>query len=113
MTLPKVNRSLAVASALGWIWAIFMALVSIAVAIPAASRSAGEAVQMIAPALLSVASGAAAHGIRRRRWPYLAVGASVGWVAFLAMVRLKISLPGIGLNLAILGLVLTNMRQFR
>jgi len=113
MTLPHVNRQLAAAAILGWVWAVFMLLVSVAVAIPALSAGAGEAASMLAPAALAVASAAGAHGVRRRKWPYVALGAAAAWIAFLVLVPLKISLPGIGLNLAILGLVLTNLRKFR
>lgn len=115
MALPKVNRQLAVAALLGWIWAILMLLISIAVTIPALSAGVKEAVPMILPAALSVATAVAAHGVRRRRWPYVALGAAAAWIAFLVLVpvNVKISLPGIALNVAILGLVLTNLRQFR
>jgi hypothetical protein len=86
--------------------------VSVAVAIPAAARGGGAA-SMAIPAALAVASAVGAHGVRRRRWPYVALGASAAWIAFLVIVPLKVSLPGIALNVVILGLVLTNLRRFR
>lgn len=115
MTLPKVNRQLAVAAVLGWIWAAIMGLLTAVLTIPALSAGRAEAAAMIVPALLCVATAAGSHGIRRLRWPFLALGAASGWIAFLVTTPFSatIRMPGVVLNVVILGLVLTNMRNFR
>jgi hypothetical protein len=112
VTSPAPSTALSVASALGFVWAALMLVLSIAVAIPAAAQGAGAAAMAI-PAALSVASALGAHGVRRRRWPYVALGASAAWIAFLVLVPLKVSLLGIAVNIAIMGLVVTNLRRFR
>ena len=106
------STALSVASTLGFVWAVLMLVLSVAVAIPAAAQGAGAAA-MAVPAGLAVASAAGAHGVRRRRWPYVALGASAAWIAFLVLVPLKVSMPGVALNVAIMGLVVTNLRRFR
>jgi hypothetical protein len=112
---PTRSMALDVASVLGWMWAGIMLVLSIAAAIPAAAAGgAGAGAQMALPAALAVASAFGAHGVRRRQWPWIALGASAAWIAFLVLVPLRIiMMPGIGLNVAILGLVLTNLRKFR
>lgn len=113
MTSPAPSNALSVASALGFVWAAVMLVLSIAFAIPAAAQGAGAAA-MAVPAALSVASALGAHGVRRRRWPYVALGASAAWVAFLVLVPLKVvGFLGIAVNVAIMGLVVTNLRRFR
>lgn len=104
--------SLAVASTAGYGWGAVMLLVSIAVAIPAVADGR-PVVNLALPLALSVASLAGAHGVWHRRRPFVAVGASAAWIAFLVMVPLKLSLAGVALNVVILGLVLTNVRRFR
>lgn len=115
MSLPKVNRQLAAAALLGWAWAAIMGLLTALLTIPALSAGGAEAAAMIVPALLCVATAAASHGIRRLRWPFLALGAASAWIAFLVTspVSAKVGTPGVVINAAILGLVLTNMRRFR
>jgi hypothetical protein len=110
---PPVPKQLAAASFLGYAWGAVMLALSVAVTIPALSQGPGAAGAMLVPAVLAVASGVGAHGVRRRRWPYVALGASAAWIAFLVLVPLKVSLLGIAVNIAILGLVLTNLRRFR
>lgn len=111
---PPTFTALGAASILGYVWAALMLLVSVAVAIPAAAAGGARgAAPMAIPALLSVASAAGAYGVRRARRPHLALGASVGWIAFLVLVPLTLSFAGIALNTVILGLVLTNLRRFR
>lgn len=112
MTSTSPSLALSIASTLGFVWAALMLVLSIAVAIPAAAQGAGAA-SMALPAALAIASGLGAHGVRRRRWPYLALGSSAAWVAFLVLVPLKVSLLGIALHIAITGLVVTNLRRFR
>jgi hypothetical protein len=113
VTSPAPSTALSVASALGFVWAALMLVLSIAVAIPAAAQGAGAAA-MALPAALAVASALGAHGVRRRRWPFVALGASAAWIAFLVLVPLKgVSFPGIAVNVAIMGLVVTNLRRFR
>lgn len=115
MTLPKVNRQLAVAAVLGWIWTAIMGLLTVLFTIPALSAGGAEAAAMIVPAALCVATAAASHGIRRRKRPFLALGAASAWIAFLVTSPLsaKVGMPGVALNAVVLGLVLTNMREFR
>jgi hypothetical protein len=110
---PSIPTSLSVASVLGYGWAAVMLLVTIAVTIPALAAGGRGAAPMAVPAVLSIASAAGAYGVRRARWPYFALGASTGWIAFLLLVPLKLSFVGVALNTIILGLVLTNLRRFR
>jgi hypothetical protein len=112
MSTPRLPTSLRVASVLGFAWAAIMLLLSVAAAIPAAAQG-GSAASLAVPALLAVASAVAAQGVRTLRRPYVALGASAAWIAFLVLVPLKVSLPGIAVNMGILGLVLTNLRRFR
>ena len=106
------SNALTAAAVLAGAWGVVMLLLSVAAAIPAVAQG-GNPAPMALPALLAVASLVSGHGIRRRRWPYLALGAAAAWIAFLALVPLKVSVPGILLNTVIMGLVLTNLRRFR
>jgi hypothetical protein len=110
--LAAATTAVGIASVLGWIWAVAMLLVSVAVAIPVVAKGESAA-SMAIPAALAVASALGAYGVRRLRWPFVALGASTAWIAFLVVVPLKVSVLGIALNVAILGLVLTNLRRFR
>lgn len=112
MAPPRsVPKPLVVASGLGYAWATVILLLSIAAAL--AAVRGGDPVLPALTGALAVASGVAAHGLRRARWPWVALGASAAWIAFLVLVRLSVSLPGIAVNIAIMGLVLTNLRRFR
>lgn len=115
MTLPAVNRQIAVAVLLARVWAAIMGLLTLLFAIPALSSGASQAVALLLPAALSVTGAVSAHGLRRRKWPFFALGAASAWIAFLVTSPLsaKIAMPGVVLNAVVLGLVLTNMRQFR
>lgn len=106
--LPTALR---VASAIGYAWGAVMALLSIAAAIPAVAQG-GAVAPLALPLLLSIASAVAADGIRRRRWPFVALGVSAAWIAFLLLVPLALSFAGAALNVVILGLVATNLRRF-
>ncbi len=97
---------------LGWLWAAVMGLLSLAALAPAVAQGADVA-RLALPLLLAAASGAGAHLLRRGRWPHLSLGAAAAWIAFLVLVPLGVSTPGIALNVAILGLVLTSLRRFR
>jgi hypothetical protein len=110
-TAPR-STGLTVAFALAWLWAIVMGLLSLAAIVPAATRG-GDVARLSLPLLLAAATAVSAQLLRRGRWPHLALGAAAAWIAFLVMVPLKVSTPGMALNVAILGLVLTNLRRFR
>lgn len=113
MTTPATRTTaLTVASTLGYTWGAVMLVVSIVVSVSLAQHGAGVAV-MALPAVLSVASVVSAHGVRRQRWPWFALVASAAWMAFLLLVRVKLSLFGVAVNAAILFLVLANLRHFR
>lgn len=113
MTSPSApSNALTAAAVLDYAWGAVMALLSLAAAIPALAGG-GQALPMALPGALAVASLVSGHGIRLRRWPYLALGTAAAWIAFLALVPLKVSVPGIVLNTVTMGLVLTNLRRFR
>lgn len=102
---------LRIASILGFVWAIGMAILAILAAVPLIARG-GNAAPLAVPLLLSVASAVGADGVRRRRRPFVALGASAAWIAFLVLVPLAFGFVGGVLNVVILGLVLTNLRRF-
>ena len=112
MTRPAGSMSLAVASALAFGWGTVMVLVSFAVMIPRFPRR-GRRLHGGPRGALESRAGSPGTGSGARKWPYVALGASTAWIAFLVLVPLKISLPGIALNIVILGLVLTNLPRFR
>lgn len=113
MTSPSApSNALTAAAILAGAWGVVMLLLSVAAAIPAIAQG-GNPAPMALPALLAISSLVSGHGIRLRRWPYLALGAAAAWIAFLALVPLKVSVPGIVLSTVIMGLVLTNLRRFQ
>jgi hypothetical protein len=103
---------LAAASTLGYTWAAVMLLVSVVISLSVARQGASVGV-MAVPIALSVASGVAAHGVRRLRWPYFALGVCAAWIAFLFNNQVKISLVGIAVNVLIFLLVTVNLRRFQ
>ncbi len=109
---PPRSAGLTAAVVLGWIWAVAMGALSLAAVAPAIAAG-GDVWRMALPVLLSASSAAGAYLLRRGRWPHLSVGAAAAWIGFLVLVPLKVSTVGMALNVAIIGLVLTNLRRFR
>jgi hypothetical protein len=112
------SRWLAIVSTISWVWGAILALISISLFVPMLAGSipatGPDLVFALTPLLLAVFAGVNGIGLRRQRKPYyvIAIVTTLATIVLLYFLRVGLSLPGIFLNICILGVVLANTKRF-
>lgn len=112
------SRWLAVASTISWVWGVILALISISLLVPMLAgnipATGPNLVFALTPLLLAAFAGFNGVGLRRQRKPYyvIAIVTTLAAVVLLYLLGVGLSIPGILLNIAILGVVLANTKRF-